>query len=112
MKTFEFEVLFGVGPKVSNSASFILELNDAEIAYLKDFLAREGDCDYGFIEYDGGSIYPDFDNKALFEKINDAANDAVMDEINRHRKKKVDYFDIDWSGMSFDFIWPEELLKA
>ena len=101
MKTFSFQVLFGNGPKLTRSASFSLDLNEQEIAYIKEYLEINGDeCGYEDIE---------FDNTVLFDKINDAANDAVVKEINRHRIKKIDFFDIDWARMQFDFCWPDEL---
>lgn len=103
MKTLSFVVDFGYGYKPSDSAVFSLELNEEEIAYLINYLRENGnDCDYSDIEYD---------NWALFNKLNDAANDAVLEEINRHLEKKIDFFDVDWTGLSFDFIWPEELTE-
>lgn len=103
MNTYTFEVCFGYGPKTTGSADFDLELDEKEIAFLKDFLMKNGiECDYGYIEDDDPS---------LFNKINDAANDAVVKEINKHRRKKLDFFDIDWTEMSFDFYWPPELTE-
>lgn len=49
-----------------NVAQFRLELNDEEIAYIKDYFLRNGDCGYEWMEFDDGSIYKDFDYKALF----------------------------------------------
>lgn len=110
MKSFLFSVDFGIGPKVSQSAQFSLELNDKEIAYIKDYLQRNGIfCGYFDMEYDSQSVYKDFDHRALFDRINDASNDAVVDAINSGRKKKIDFFDIPWESMTFDFIWPDEL---
>ena len=101
MKTFTFEVDFGYGPKVSDSAVFSLELDDQEISYIKNYLQDNGkDCGYAEIE---------FNNPSLFDKINDAANEAVVEEINKHSGEKVDFLDVDWTGMTFDFIWPSEL---
>ena len=77
-------------------------MNDEEVAYIKKFLEDNGNCDYGYMESE---------NPSLFNKINDAANDAVLEEINKHSDKKIDFFDVDWTGLSFDFIWPEELLS-
>ena len=102
MKNYPFEVDFGYGPKASYVAIFNLELNDEEVAYIKNFLEVNGDCDYGYMESE---------NPSLFNKINDAANDAVLEEINKNSDKKIDFFDVDWTGLSFDFIWPEELLS-
>ena len=103
MRTFSFEVDFGYGPKVSNSAVFNLELNEQEIAFIKNYLRENGEfCGYGEIE---------LENSALFDKINDAANDAVVAEINRDSEVDVGFDDVDWMGMSFDFIWPDELVE-
>ena len=113
MKPFTFNVVFGIGPKVSKTAKFILELSDDEIAYIKDFLNRYGiNCGYGEMEFDSQSIYKDFDHRALFDRINDASNDAVVAAINSGRKKIIDFFDITWESMSFDFIWPDELMNV
>ena len=113
MKTFVFREDFGVGPKIQMSASFNLELNEEEITYIKDYIKRNGpDCGYAEMEYDTGSLFKSFDHRALFEKINDAANDAVVEAINHKRKRKLDFFDIPWETMSFDFIWAKELLEA
>jgi hypothetical protein len=112
MKSYVFNVVFGVGPKVSKSAQFSLELNDNEIAYIKDYLQRNGFfCGYFDIEFDSQSVFKNFDHRALFDRINDAANDAVVAAINCGRKKKIDYFDIPWESMTFDFIWPEDLIN-
>lgn len=103
MKSFSFEVDFGYGTKTSDSAVFSLELNEAEITFLKNYIKVNGqDCGYEGIESE---------NAELFEMINDAANDAVVEEINRNSETEVDFFDIDWTGMSFDFIWPNELIE-
>lgn len=110
MKTFDFEVDFGGGPKFSNVAKFSLELDEEEIAYIKDYLHRNGDCGYEYIEFDSESIYPDFNHGALFEKINDAANDAVVAAINEGREEKLEFEDIPWENMFFDFIWDERLM--
>ena len=100
MKTFTFSVSYGCGPKLSHGADFDLELDDQEIEYIKSFLKANGDCGYEYVEED---------NRALFEKINDAANDAVLRSINSGRKNKLDFWDVDWGGMFFGFCWPEEL---
>lgn len=103
MRSFSFEVDFGYGIKPSDSAVFSLELNEEEIAFLKRYIKNNGrECDYGEIEYE---------NFKLFNKLNSAANEAVVNEINKHLKKKIDFFDVDWTGMSFDFIWPKELTE-
>lgn len=44
-------------------------------------------------------------------KKNDTANEAVLASINKGRKKKLDFEDIPWETMSFDFIWADELLR-
>ena len=103
MKSFAFRVDFGIGPKISRTAHFNLVLNDDEIAYIQDYLHLNGD--------DCGYEYMEFDNRPLFERINDAANQAVLNAINKGRKKKLDFFDIPWETISFDFIWADEFLK-
>ncbi len=103
MKSFVFYVYFGYGPKFSDSAKFSLELDEDEIAFLKNYIKKNGaECDYGGIEFENGK---------LFNKINDAANDAVLNEINKHKRKKIDFFDVDWMGMNFEFYWPAELTE-
>ena len=103
MKSFSFEVLFGYGPKFSDSATFTLELNEDEISFLKNYIEENGEyCGYGEIEHE---------NYELFNKINNAANNAVVEEINKHSEKEVDFFDVDWTGMSFEFYWPQELTE-
>ena len=111
MKSFVFEISYGGGPKFSNATHFTLELDDAEIAYIKDYLKRNGNyCGYGYIETDDESIYKDFPNGALFEKINDAVNDAILASINKGRKKKLEFEDIPWESLYCDFSWDKELM--
>lgn len=95
---------FGYGPKGTDySATFKLALSEEEVAILRSFLEKNGDCDYCYLEYD---------NPKLFDRINDAANEAVLAALNAcRRKKRLEFDDVDWSGLTFDFYWPEELLK-
>ena len=100
MKTYTFTVCFGGGPKCSDSASFDLELNDQEIEYIKSYLKKNGDCGYEHMEWD---------NPGLFSKLNGHANDAVLDAINEESDEPVEFDDVDWEYMEFDFLWPDEL---
>ena len=99
-RSFVFEVSCGYG-----ATSFELELSVEEEAYIKEFLEKNGDCDYGYMESD---------NPDLFEKINDVCNEAVFNLINQVRKedgeKPLNFFDIDWGNMQFEFFYPKELL--
>lgn len=100
---YTFSESFGYGPKnVRHIASFTLDLSSDEVETLRAFLRENGDCDYAYLEKD----HPD-----LFERINDAANEAVLLEINRHRRKKLDFGDVDWGNLCFDFYWPQELIQ-
>ena len=100
---YTFGESFGYGPKNTDySITFDIDLTDEEAEIIRAFLKENGDCDYAYLE---------FEHPGLFDLINDTANDAVVEEINRHRRRKLDFFDIDWTALSFDFYWPEELLK-
>ena len=98
---YTFGVSFGAWPKYSNYASFDLELTDDEAETIRAFLKENGDCDYAYLEPE----HPE-----LFDRINDAANDAVLAEINEGREEKLDFFDVDWASMGHDFYWPDELM--
>lgn len=101
-KSYVFEVSCGYG-----TTSFGLELSKEEEAYIKEFLEQNGDCDYGYMESE---------NPELFDKINDASNDAIVNLINQVREEDgeepLGFFDIDWGNMRFDFYYPKELLPT
>lgn len=99
---YTFEEDYGTWPKYSNHISFIVELSDEEANLIRAFLKENGDCDYADLESE---------SPALFNRINDAANDAVLAALNKGRKKKLDFFDVDWQGIGFDFFWPKELME-
>lgn len=106
MKTYTFGESYGIGPKGCEYVSFEIALSDEQDAILRAFLKENGDCGYGEIErYD----------RDLFELINDAANDAVLESLNKERRRQyrklLDVTDVDWERMSFDFYWPEEFLE-
>lgn len=102
---YTFGESFGLPPKFNNYVDFDIDLTEEEAGIIRTFLKENGDCDYVYLE----SI-----NGALFEKINDAANEAILKRLNedrvRQHKKKLDFFDIDWSYISYDFYWPQELI--
>ena len=104
---YTFGESFGYPPKFHKSISFDIDLTEEEAKTIRDFLKENGDCDYGYLERV---------DKALFDKINDAANDAVLDCINEERarlhKKKYDFDDVDWSSIYYDFYWPKDLLDG
>lgn len=100
-----FSLSYGVGPKPGQVVWFQLDLTESEVSYIKDYLHKHGrECGYEGIE---------FDNPSLFDKINDSANYAVLSSINEDREEEgestIDFDDVDWAYMSFDFYWPEEL---
>ena len=99
---YTFEEDFGTWPKYSNHISFDVDFSDEEANLLRAFLKENGDCDYAYLETE----HPD-----LFNRINDAANEAVLKELNRHRKKKLDFFDVDWQCIGYDFFWPKGLME-
>ena len=99
---YTFQECFGYGPKYTNCIAFELDLSEEEAESIRAFLKENGDCDYCYLERD----YP-----FIFDRINDAANEAVLSAINKGRRKKLDFDDVDWSSMGYDFYWPEELLK-
>lgn len=101
-KKYSFCETFTYGPKGGGrTANFDIEFTEEEADILREFLRKNGDCDYAYLEPE---------HSDLFWKINDAANDAVLLEINKRRRKKLDFDDVDWMGLRFDFYWPEELL--
>ena len=104
---YTFNEYFGFPPKFSNTISFDIDLAEEEANTIREFLKDNGDCDYGYLE----SI-----DRGLFDKINDAANEAVLKSINEERvrqhKKKFDFDDVDWSSIYYDFYWPSELLDG
>ena len=93
------------GIKLSNYVEFELELTEKEVETIISFLKENGDCDYGYLEPIDSS---------LFWKINDAGNDAVLKSINEDRgeEEQLDFFDVDWTSMFFEFSWPDSLLDA
>lgn len=102
---YRFSVSYGHGPTPRGSVNFEVDLTGCDVTYLMDYLHKNGtDCDYGEIE---------FNNRRLFDKLNDAANEAVLEDLNKFRKESgeedLDFDDVDWVNMSFDFDWPEEL---
>ena len=103
---YTFSESFGIGPKYGSFAEFEVELSDQEAEYLRAFLKENGEyCDYAALEYT---------NRELFNRINDAANDAVLDSINEKRAEAgeppLEFDEVDWSSMVYDFYWPDELL--
>lgn len=100
---YTFSESFGYGPKSTDyHASFDMGLSDEDVEILRAFLRENGDCDYGYLEHD---------HPSLFDRINDAANEAVLTALNKRRRKKLEFDDVDWANLRFDFYWPEELLK-
>ena len=98
-----FAESFGYGPKNNEyNINFELDFSDEEVEILRNFLRVNGDCNYVYLEHD----YPH-----LFDRINDAANEAVLEALNKHRRKIIDFYDVDWLNMRFDFYWPDELLR-
>ena len=102
---YTFSLSFRTGPKPGKVVSFQLDLTDSEVEYIKEYLRKNGlDCDYGEME---------FDNQSLFDKINDSANEAVLLSVNEERisvgENELDFDDVDWAYISFDFYWPVEM---
>ena len=102
---YTFSESFGSGPKMNHYIEFQIDLTEKEEVYLRDYIEKNGpDCGYDEIE---------FDNQELFDKINDIANQAVLDRINEDRREfeedELDFYDVNWGNMSFDFNWPKEL---
>ena len=103
---YTFSESFGLGPKYGTTVSFDIELSDEEVSFLRAFLEENGECcDYGYLE---------FGRPELFERINDAANDAVLDAINEKRveagEPPLEFDEVDWQCINYDFYWPDELL--
>ena len=100
-----FSPSFGTDPKPGKVVSFQLDLTDSRAAYIKGYLCKNGrDYDYGEME---------FDNQPLFDKINDSANEALLLSVNEERisvgENELDFDDVDWAYISFDFYWPVEM---
>ena len=98
---YTFSESFGSWPKYNNHVTFEVDLSEEEANAIRAFLEENGDCDYGYLE----PKYPE-----LFDRINEAANEAVLAALNRRRRKKLDFDDVDWQGIGFDFYWPKDLL--
>ena len=103
---YTFGESFGSGPKCSKNISFEIELSDEEAAFLRAFLEKNGEgCDYCYLEKE---------NVALFDKINEASSGAVLGRINEDRvamgERPLDFYEVDWTGINYDFYWPDELI--
>ena len=77
---YTFEIEFGY----DGYTSFDLDLSEQEVAYIKNYLEENGDCDYGYLEHD--KLCP----SGLFDKINDAGNAAVLEAINARRRDEFE----------------------
>ena len=102
---YTFSESFGFGPKYGSTAEFELELSEQEAGLIRAFLGENGDRDYAGLE---------FMNQDLFDRINEAANEAVLAAINRTRAEAgeppLGFDEVDWQNMGYDFYWPKELL--
>ena len=83
---------------------FEIDLTDEQADIIRTFLKENGDCDYSYLESE---------SPGLFEIINEAATEAAFKAINEERDEddRLDYWDIDWGSISYDFYWPKELMK-
>lgn len=86
----------------SNYVEFSIELNHEDEQRLKEFLKRNGSCDYSCLEDD----LPD-----IFDLINDAASAAVLADINTREGTSHEIWDVDWCGIFYDFSWDDRLLQ-
>jgi hypothetical protein len=84
----------------SHYIEFDIELDSDEDQRLRDFLARNGKCDYSYVEWEHGD---------LFEIINSAANEAVLADINSRRETPLEFDEVDWTWIRYDFYWDDRL---
>ena len=103
MAIFTLEEYYGFPHKKSYHIAFEIELDEEEELELRDFLKKNGPCDYSYLEYEHG---------VLFERINDAANEAIIEDINSRRKRPLKWNEVDWCGIYYDFYWDERLLQS
>lgn len=100
---YSFSVHFGWDVKCHNIADFTLKLSRAQVETIISFLEEEGDCAY---------VYMELYDKFLYNTLNDAANEAVLKALNKGRRKKLEFDDVDWQDMNHEFYWPDILLDA
>lgn len=101
---YTFGISYGNAPRFGTFIEFDIDLTEEQVSFLKDWLGKNGQCDYGYLESD---------NAELFEIINDACNDAILREYNRllaeEGKDPVSFDEMDWPSIT-EFEWDQRLL--
>ena len=86
MATYTLEEYYGLPHDLNHHISFDIELNEEQENRLRAFLREKGSCDY---------LYLEDKHRDIFDIINDAANDAIMEDINSRLHKPLCMDDID-----------------
>lgn len=102
MARYTLSEYYGTPHDRSNHVEFGIDLTLEQEQRLKDFLKRNGPCDYCCLEDE----HPD-----LFDLINDAASYAVVADINSREGLSLEIWDVDWCGIDYDFYWDDGLLQ-
>lgn len=101
---YTFGISYGNAPHFGTFIEFDIDLTEEQVSFLKDWLGKNGQCDYGYLESD---------NAELFEIINDACNDAILREYNRllaeEGQNPVSFDEMDWPSIT-EFEWDQRLL--
>ena len=101
---YTFGISYGNVPRFGTFIEFDIDFTEEQVSFLKDWLKRNGQCDY---------VYLESNNAELFEIINDACNDAILREYNRllaeEGKDPVSFDEMDWPSIT-EFEWDQRLL--
>lgn len=93
---YEFGISYGNPPHFSTHLEFGIDLSDEQVSFLKE----NGECDYSYLEED---------HSELFELINDATSNAILEEYNSWQDTPIDFSEMDWSSI-YVFYWDKRLV--
>ena len=101
---YTFGISYGNAPHFSTYVEFDVDLSEDQVSFLKDWLKENGPCDYAYLESDSAE---------LFDMINDACNEAILQRHNRMLKEEgedpIGFDEMDWPSIT-DFEWDQRLL--
>lgn len=97
---YEFGIAYGNPPHFNTHVEFEVDLSDDQVSFLKEWLKENGECDYAYLESD---------NSELFELINDATSNAILEEYNSWQDTPIDFSEMDWPSI-YVFYWDKKLV--
>lgn len=107
MQTFSFHISFRFDFTDERETDFSVELTDAQIAFVKQYLKENGDMPFWAMEFDNPELF------ALMLKAQSAAIVKVVNEqIIEPGETPFTEESINWEYVPIDFYWPDFFFES